>query len=156
MEPVVHGELGKSPSAFSLLLRNSSDIYFLELPPWLTAKRALVALGSLILVLCCAFIWIRLLHQQVELQTQQLRREIIEHEKTEALLDRKTQLLQSEIERHEKTEASLAEKTVLLEREIRERESILSELKEKKIALELKIEERNRIQVEIEKFTSSY
>jgi signal transduction histidine kinase len=151
MEPVVHGELGKSPSAFSLLLRDASDIYFLKLPPWLTAKRALVALGSLIMILCCAFVWIRLLHQQVETRTRQLRNEIAEHEKTEGLLDRKTQLLQREIQEHEKTEARLAEKTELLEREINERESLYVELKEKKISLELKIEERNRIQMEIEK-----
>ena len=151
MEPVVHGELGKSPSAFSLLLRNASDISTLEFPPWLTVKRALLAVGSLIVILCCAFVWIRLLHQQVELQTQQLRREIIEHEKTEALLDRKTQLLQCEIQKHEKTEASLAENTQLLEKEIRERESICNELKEKKMSLEVKIVERQRIQVEIEK-----
>ena len=151
MEPVVHGELGKSPSAFSLLLRNKSDISLLEFPPWLTVKRTLLAVGSLMVILCCAFVWIRLLHRQVESQTQQLRQEIIEHEKTEALLDRKTQLLQCEILRHEKTEATLAEKTGLLELEIRERELIFTELKEKKISLETRIEERKRIQVEIEK-----
>jgi signal transduction histidine kinase len=151
MEPVVHGELGKSPSAFSLLLRDPSDISLLELPPWLTVKRTLLAAASLLIILCCTFVWIRLLHKQVESQTQQLRREIIEHEKTEALLDRKTQLLQCEIQKHEKTEAALAEKTELLEREIKERESILIELKEKKISLEAKIEERKRIQTEIEK-----
>jgi signal transduction histidine kinase len=151
MEPVIHGELGKSPSAFSLLLRSTSDISLLEFPPWLTVKRALLAVGSLIVILCCAFVWIRLLHRQVESQTQQLRREIIEHEKTEGLLDRKTQLLQHEIQRHEKTEATLAEKTELLEKEIKKRESIYSELKEKKVSLEVKIEERKRIQMEIEK-----
>ena len=56
-------------------------------------------------ILLGAFVWIRLLHRQVELRTQELRREITEHEKTEELLARKTRLLQREVEEHKKTEA---------------------------------------------------
>ncbi len=123
MEPATHAELGKSPSAFSLLLRNAHDISILERPPRLTARQALLAVGISVAILIGSFIWIRLLHQQVEVRTQQLKREIAEHEKTEALLDRKTQLLRLEIEEHKKTESTLAEKTVSLEREIDERKN---------------------------------
>jgi signal transduction histidine kinase len=151
MEPVINGELGKSPSAFSLLLRNASDISLLELPPWLTIERALLAVGALVVTLFGAFIWIRLLHRQVEVRTQQLKQEIAQHEKTEGLLDRKTKLLQREIKEHEQTEATLAEKTELLKEEIKERKSIYIELEEKKLSLEREIEERRRIQVEAEK-----
>jgi signal transduction histidine kinase len=127
MEPTVHGELGKSPSAFSLLLRGPSDIAVLAAPAWLTVRKALLAVGALIVVLLSASIWIRLLHRQVEARTQQLRQEIVEHEKTEKLLDGKTQLLQREVEEHEKTEAMLAEKTELLREEIKERKLLQAE-----------------------------
>ena len=151
MEPVTHGEFGKSPASFSILLRNLSDISLLELPPWLTARRTLIALGTLIVILLSALVWIRLLHRQVGAQTQQLRQEIADHEKTEQLLDRKTQLLQREVQEHEKTETVLAEKTDLLKEEIKERKSIYAELEEKKTSLEREIEERERVQMEAEK-----
>jgi signal transduction histidine kinase len=151
MEPAVHAELGKSPSAFSILLRQASDITVLEKPPWLTVRQVLLAAAALLAGLFGAFVWIRLLHRQVELRTLQLKQEIAEHEKTEALLDGKTRLLQREIAEHEQTEATLAEKTGLLEGEIRERQSIYDELEEKKRSLEREIEERKRAQTEIEK-----
>ncbi len=123
METSAHTELGKSPSTFSLLLRDARDVAVLDRPPWLTVRQALLAAGASVAILIGAFIWIRLLHQQVEGRTQQLKREIAEHEKTEALLDRKTQLLRLEIVEHKKTESTLAEKTVSLEREIDERKN---------------------------------
>jgi signal transduction histidine kinase len=151
MEPAAHGELGKSPSAFSLLLRHASDVSLLDRPPWLTARQALMAVGALVVVQLGAFVWIRLLHRQVELRTKALRREIAEHEKTEDLLARETRLLQREIEDHKKTETNLAEKTELLKEEIKERASIYLELEEKKTTLEREMEERRRIQMEVEK-----
>ena len=151
MEPAVHTELGKSPSAFSLLLRRPGDIAILERPPWLTVRQVLLAAGALLVVLLGAFVWIRLLHRQVEARTLQLKQEIAEHEKTEALLDGKTRLLQLEIAEHEKTEATLAEKTELLKGEIRERQAIYDELEEKKRSLEREIEQRKHAQLEIEK-----
>jgi len=151
MEPAVHAELGKSPSAFSILLRRPADISIVERPSWLTVRQVLLATGALLVVLLGAFVWIRLLHRQVEARTLQLKQEIAEHEKTEALLDGKTRLLQLEIAGHEKTEATLAEKTELLKGEIRERQSIYDELEEKKRSLEREIEERKRAQLEIEK-----
>jgi signal transduction histidine kinase len=89
----------------------------LDRPPWLTARQALLAVGALAVILLCAFVWIRLLRRQVELRTQELRREITEHEKTEELLARETHLLQREVEEHKKTETTL-------EREIEERKRI--------------------------------
>ena len=151
MEPAVHAELGKSPSAFTILLRSPGDIAVVERPPWLTVQKVLLATAALLVVLLAAFVWIRQLHQQVESRTLQLKQEIAEHEKTEALLDGKTRLLQHEIAEHEQTEATLAEKTELLEAEIRERQSIYDELEEKKRSLEREIEERKRAQLEIEK-----
>jgi signal transduction histidine kinase len=151
MEPAAHGELGKSPSAFSLLLRDASDVLLLDRPPWLTARQALMAAAGLVVSLFGAFVWIRLLHRQVEVRTKELRREIEEHEKTEELLAHETRLLQREIEEHEKTESNLAEKTDLLKEEILERKAIYVELKEKKLLLEREIEERRRIQMEVEK-----
>jgi signal transduction histidine kinase len=121
MEPATHVELGKSPSAFSILLRDSSDVSLLDRPPWMTARQALLAVGASVVILLGAFVWIRLLHRQVELRTQELRREITEHEKTEELLARKTRLLQREVEEHKKTEATL-------EREIEERKRIQMEV----------------------------
>ena len=151
MEPAVHAELGKSPSAFTILLRSTADIAVVERPPWLTVQKVLLATGALLVVLLAAFVWIRQLHQQVESRTLLLKQEIAEHEKTEALLDGKTRLLQLEIAEHEQTEATLAEKTELLKAEIRQRQSIYDELEEKKRSLEREIEERKRAQLEIEK-----
>jgi len=132
-------------------LRTVADIAVVERPPWLTVQKVLLATVALLVVLLGAFIWIRLLHQQVEARTLQLKQEIAEHEKTEALLDGKTRLLQLEIAEHEKTESTLAEKTELLKGEIRERQAIYDELEEKKRSLECEIEERERAQLEIEK-----
>jgi signal transduction histidine kinase len=150
MESTTREALGKSPSTFSILLRNSADILLLERPPWLTVKRTLLAVGVLVVVLLVALIWIRLLRRRVEARTHQLKQEIAGHERTEELLASKTRLLQREIEEHERTAATVAEQTGLLEEEIKERKLIYAELEEKKASLEREIEERKRAQAEID------
>jgi signal transduction histidine kinase len=84
--------------------------------------------GALLLVLCGAIVWIRMLHRQVEDRTRLLKQEITEHEMTELRLAEETKLLQREIEEHRRTESSLAEKTGLLEREIEERKRVEAEV----------------------------
>jgi signal transduction histidine kinase len=107
MEPESHGEMGRSPSDFSLRLRDAADLSLLELPPWLSLRRALAAVGVLILILLAAFGWIRLLHRQVELKTRQLGQKITEHEQTEMLLAGKTRVLQQEIEERQRVEVEI-------------------------------------------------
>ncbi|HWD17677.1 MAG TPA: ATP-binding protein [Verrucomicrobiae bacterium] len=107
MEPASHAELGKRPAEFSLRLRNAADITLLELPPWLSLRRSLALVGALVVVLLAAFVWIRLLHRQVETRTRQLEQKIAEHEKTESLLAGKTQLLELEIEERKRVEAEV-------------------------------------------------
>jgi len=128
MEPGFHAELGKSPAAFSLLLRTPGDITILRSPPWWTPQKALMVAGALLLVLCGAVVWIRMLHRQVEDRTRLLKQEITEHEMTELRLAEETKLLQREIEEHRRTERDLAEKTGLLEREIEERKRVEAEV----------------------------
>jgi len=107
MEPESHAELGRSPADFSLLLRDSADLSTLDLPPWLSVRRALLAVCALTVILLAAFAWIRLLHRQVALQTRQLEQKIAEHEQTEILLAGKTQLLQQEIEERQRVQVEI-------------------------------------------------
>lgn len=107
VEPAAHAELGRHAADFSLRLRNASDIALLELPPWLSLRRALEMVGALIVVLLAAFVWIRLLHREVAVRTQQLEEKIAEHERTETLLAGKTQLLETEIEERKRAQAEI-------------------------------------------------
>jgi signal transduction histidine kinase len=107
MTPISHAELGKRPSDFTIRLRDASDVTLLELPPWLSLRRALLMVGALAIFLLAAFVWIRLLHRQVDLRTRQLEQKIAEHQQAERLLAGKTQLLQQEIEERARMEAEV-------------------------------------------------
>jgi signal transduction histidine kinase len=107
MEPASHAELGKRPADFTLRLRDPSDITLLALPPWLSLRRALAMVGALVVFLLAAFVWIRLLHRQVDQRTRQLEQKISEHERAENLLAGKTRLLQQEIEERRRVEAEV-------------------------------------------------
>jgi len=107
MEPATHAELGRSPSAFSLLLRTPADVVLLRAPPWWTVERVLMLTGALLLVLLVTAVWIRLLHQQVDERTRQLQREIADHEQTEGRLAEETKLLQREIEERKRVQAEV-------------------------------------------------
>ncbi|HEX7654457.1 MAG TPA: RICIN domain-containing protein, partial [Verrucomicrobiae bacterium] len=76
------------PAAFgetepSLLLNSPGAVQLLARPPWWNLKRAMIAIGLLGLVLALAFIWIRMLHRQVNRQTLRLRAEIRHREAAE-------------------------------------------------------------------------
>ena len=107
MEPATHAELGRSPSAFSLLLRTPADIAVLQSPPWWTVERALMLTAALLLGLLGTVVWIRMLHQRVDERTRQLQREISDHEQTEARLAEETRLLQREIEERRRVQAEV-------------------------------------------------
>jgi len=107
MDPISHAELGKRPADFTLRLRDPSDIALLELPPWISLRRALVMVGALAVFLLAAFVWIRLLHREVALRTNQLEQKITQHERAEEALAGKTRLLQQEIEERKRAEAEV-------------------------------------------------
>ena len=107
MEPATHAELGRSPSAFALLLRTPADIVVLESPSWWTVERVLMLAGALLLGLLGTVVWIRMLHQRVDERTRQLQREIADHERTEARLAEETRLLQREIEERRRVQAEV-------------------------------------------------
>jgi len=78
--------LGQDITSFELLLASPSDIKILASPPWWTSKRLLVMTGGLACVLAAAFLWITLLHRQVDQRTAELaiqirQRENVEHQR---------------------------------------------------------------------------
>lgn len=107
IEPSPFPELGKKIASFKILLGSASAVTVLERPPWWTLKRALAAAAALIVVLAIAAAWIGVLHRQVEQRTLLLKREIQEHERTEAKLADKTALLEKEIEERKRIEAEV-------------------------------------------------
>jgi signal transduction histidine kinase len=68
---------------FELLLNTAADIRVLERPPIWTLRRLLVLVGALLGVLGLALVWIRLLHQKVEVRTTQLQKEVGDREQAE-------------------------------------------------------------------------
>ena len=107
MEPATHAELGRSPSAFALLLRTPADIAVLQSPPWWTVERVLLLTGALLLGLLGTVVWIRMLHRRVDERTRQLQREVADHEQTEARLAEETRLVQREIEERRRVQAEV-------------------------------------------------
>ncbi|HEX4266018.1 MAG TPA: RICIN domain-containing protein [Verrucomicrobiae bacterium] len=69
--------------AIELLLNSPDAVAVITRPPWWTLKRAMFAIGLLISGLALAFIWIRSLQRQVDLQTVRLRTEITQRERAE-------------------------------------------------------------------------
>jgi signal transduction histidine kinase len=74
---------GAEIASFELLLDSPSDIRVLARPPFWTLARLLFVLGALASVLAAALVWIRLLHQKVQMRTSQLQKEIHERENAE-------------------------------------------------------------------------
>ncbi len=59
-------------TSFEVLLRTPSDVVVRQRPPWWTWKHTAAIIGSLVLVLVVALVWIRLLHRQVSQRTRDL------------------------------------------------------------------------------------
>jgi signal transduction histidine kinase len=74
---------GADVASFELLLNTAADIRVLARPPFWTLPRLLTLVGALFGVLILALIWIRLLHHRVQQRTDQLQKEMQEHEQAE-------------------------------------------------------------------------
>jgi signal transduction histidine kinase len=68
---------------FELLLNTAADVRVLARPPFWTLPRLLTLVGALFGVLVLALVWIRLLHSRVQQRTDQLQKEMQEHEQAE-------------------------------------------------------------------------
>jgi|GEM_PF-2517581 len=66
-----------------ILLNSPNAVEMIARPPWWTLKHALIVVGLLVAGLALAFIWISLLHRQVDRRTIQLKQEIGKREKVE-------------------------------------------------------------------------
>jgi signal transduction histidine kinase len=64
-------------------LNTAADVRVLARPPFWTLPRLLTLVGALFGVLILALIWIRLLHHRVQQRTDQLQKEMQEHEQAE-------------------------------------------------------------------------
>lgn len=74
---------GQTNAAGEILLNSPNDVKIIARPPWWTLKHALMVVSLLAVVLTLAFIWISLLHRQVERRTRQWKHEISQREKIE-------------------------------------------------------------------------
>jgi signal transduction histidine kinase len=68
---------------FELLLNTAADIRVLARPPFWTLPRLLTLVGALFGVLVLALVWIRMLHHRVQQRTDELQKEMQEHEQAE-------------------------------------------------------------------------
>jgi signal transduction histidine kinase len=75
------------PRAFRLVLRSPRDIEVLKKPPWLTAARAAMITGLLLLATLTALLGMAVLRRRVEERTEALRRRTIELERSNAELE---------------------------------------------------------------------
>jgi signal transduction histidine kinase/uncharacterized protein YdeI (BOF family) len=72
--------------SFQILLRSPADAVVISVPPWWTARHALFVFGGLGGVLLLSLAWVAALRQQVRRRTAQLRAEIEERKRVEALV----------------------------------------------------------------------
>ena len=75
-------EIGTEPS-IEILLDSPAAVEIIARPPWWTLKHALIVVGVLVVGLALTFVWISLLHRQVEHRTRQWKKEISKREKIE-------------------------------------------------------------------------
>jgi signal transduction histidine kinase len=72
MAPISTGEFNMHGSG-NVLLRSRRDVMILQLPPWWAWKHATIVIGTLMLVLVVALVWIRYLRLKVARRTQELK-----------------------------------------------------------------------------------
>jgi len=83
LRPVDDQNPPENENSFKILLNAPSAVQIIARPPWWTMKHALVIVGLLVVGLAMTFIWISLLHRQVEHRTLQWKNEISKREKIE-------------------------------------------------------------------------
>ncbi len=89
------------PASVRVLLRGMDDLHLLQSPPWWTAERLLLALGSTLVLLVLSGAWIALLQRQVARQTETIRGQIAH----EAVLEERQRIAR---EFHDTLEQELA------------------------------------------------
>ncbi|MFO1501629.1 MAG: PAS domain-containing protein [Verrucomicrobiota bacterium] len=83
----------REPKGFRLLLRGASDVQLVQAPPWWTTRHTLSLAFSLTAVIGAALSWVALLHRQVRVQTDVIRRELDEKRAVADSLARERNLL---------------------------------------------------------------
>lgn len=83
LRPVGNPDGIDNKRTFEILLNAWADVQIIARPPWWTLKHALIIVGLLMFALALTFIWISLLHRQVERRTVQWKQEISKREKSE-------------------------------------------------------------------------
>jgi signal transduction histidine kinase len=115
---------GLQQGSFELLVSSPKDVRVVARPPWWTLRRLLALIGTLIMVLILAAVWITQLRRRVEERTKQLQHEIGQREHAEQLRivqEERTRIAQ---DLHDDLGSSLTEISVLASVGLRSHEII--------------------------------
>ena len=73
----------KDVASFELLVQSPADIQILARPPFWTLERTIILVAVLLGILALSFVWIRLLHHEVQQRSAQLQTEVQNREQAE-------------------------------------------------------------------------